>query len=743
MSANPLSPSPAPMTGDGIGPAAGRFTPLDPIRVVRQHARLLVAVAVVGVVLGVGLWFTLRRVSPEYTSEAKLLVTGGLDNPYEDPGETGQPKAQRLEGLRAFIKNQIILLRSDDVLSDAIKRQSVQGTRWYGQFNDPQRAREDLKQRLNATQVIGSTYIAVSVRGPFPEDLPKILDTVIDVYLDKRRLENDLRTSEFRKVFKAERERAEMEMQQVQAQLKQFTIENDLPNLESSNNEATIAYRDLSEQLSQLQMALQTARDSFKAMQSAQQAGVLTPSPDELAQVESDPAVASREERVRSLREQREVYLHRFGANHRAVLETDRQIMAAQQEKQREIERLLRERQAVTLDQLRKRVDGLEGQIAGMQPSLEESRARMRDLTQKLEEYRRIDALAAAALRQREKADELLNNVRIRNDRSDSEGVRKMISATDASLTFPLFSSVVFSTAILLEALALGLIFVKEMLDQRIKSPADVKLLPKADLLGVLPMANEDPLAPAVIENIVQKDPGGLLAESFRQIRTTMLHRAQGRKVILFVGAQAGGGVSSVVSNLAISLAYNGLKVLVIDANFRRPALHRLLEVRSDRGLVDVVRGGQALESALVRKTEPPLDVLVAGNTANVQPEILASSAMRELLTRARAHYDLVLIDAPPALLTSECMLLANQVDAAVLVVRAMAEKRGMISRLLRQFETQQLPVLGLVLNGVRSSAGGYFRQNYQDFYRYRKESAQDGGASAPGATRRDAAHTH
>src|SRR5690606_33866781 len=93
----------------------------------------------------------------------------------------------------------------------------------------------------------------------------------------------------------------------------------------------------------------------------------------------------------------------------------------------------------------------------------------------------------------------------------------------------------------------------------------------------------------------------------------------------------------------------------------------------------------------------------------------------RGLLGDLETQYDLILIDAPPALVASECQLLAKHVDAIAPVVRAHKEKRGMISRMLRQLDGYRADVLGIVLNGVRSAAGGYFRKSYQEFYDYRE----------------------
>ena len=108
---------------------------------------------------------------------------------------------------------------------------------------------------------------------------------------------------------------------------------------------------------------------------------------------------------------------------------------------------------------------------------------------------------------------------------------------------------------------------------------------------------------------------------------------------------------------------------------------------------------------------------------------MLEGTAFRALLGRLESEYDLILIDAPPALLTSDSQLLAKHVDAIGVVVNAGVDKRGMIERMLGKLDGQRADVLGLILNGVRSAAGGYFRKSYQDFYRYNTGDRNGKGA--------------
>ncbi|MBN4060977.1 hypothetical protein JYU15_00935, partial [bacterium AH-315-I18] len=601
MTANPLTPTSvvvqAPNAVQGT-----RFTPLDPIRVLHQYIWELVIVLFISIVLGAGLFYILKTSAPEYTSEAMLKVTGALSDAYQEPNTGGSSRQQRLDILGPFIKNQVIVLKSDDVIDAAVKKPSVQDTAWYHAYkSNAQAAKDKLKKNLSVAQIVGSTMIQLKLTGGEPSDLPILLSAIIQAHLDQHENAKRLNNSGVRKTFVIQRDNAEDEYRSIQNSLKIFREENDLATLTSANDEANLTYNQLAQQASSIAVKLQTSREIFRSLKSAHENGRIAIGPDELAKVEADPAIASRDERIRNMRESLDVFRHRFGGEHRAVLDLERNIAAIETERKREVDNLLRERQAVALDQSQKAVASFEGHLAGMQPTLEESRAKLRDLTETLSEYNLIASKAKSVSVRRAKAQKLLDDMQVRENRPDNRGVDISLQATNPRLTFPTASGIIVTTVILLEALVLIFIFVKELLDQRIKSPTDIMLIPHTKVLGVLPHAEEDGLGPKQMANIVHNDPTGLVAESFRQIRTAILGaQSAGQRVFMVVGPQPESGASTVVNNLALSLAHDNRRVLVVDANFRRPAQHKIFGTSGRTGLAEVLRGTTTLENAVV-----------------------------------------------------------------------------------------------------------------------------------------------
>ncbi len=739
MNANPLSPIPATDTLRTASPhtpdSPNRFTTVDPLRVLREHLWLLVATAVLSVGLGVGVYFGWAWLAPRYTSETRLTVSGGISDPYQLRQQAEGWGHMAMELIDAIITNQIQRLMADDVLDGALKRDDVRATDWFKKYGDSQsggsatEAREELRDSLYAGRIRNSTLILVKFTADNPNDPPVILDAVVSIYLNKVLTGSEGEQEKIRQAFLRDRNRAEEDQNQIEEQLRQFTIQNDLPALESRNHEATIAYKLLSEERAKYEVALQSARDAYSALLASVNAGSEGYSPQQLAEAEADPSVVFRKQRLSSLREERDVLLERFGPNHRSVRQADLQITMAERERDRQIQELLRKRQTIALEEAKSAIDSLESQLASLLPKIEENRNQLRDLGLRFQEYKRIEERAKIASDRRALVEERLNAMRTQSDRPDVVQVRQDFGgATEAEMSMPPDPPfTVAGTVFLMVGLVLGVVFVKESLDQRIKSPADVAQLPNCPLLGVIPDVTEDPSNPDRIEGVVSVNPTGLIAEAFRQVRTALMTPMErgGHRTLLVVGAQAHSGTSAVVNNLAIGMAVHGKKVLVLDANYRRPAQHQLFGATPEPGLIEVLSESATFDEAVAQVESPPLDLLPVGHAPNAIPEIFESTKFKQLLDQLKGRYDVILIDAPPALLTSDSTLMIKHVDAVAVVVRAMEDMKGMITRMVRQLDSQHTgDLLGVILNGVRSSAGGYYRKNYKAFYHYRQGGA-------------------
>jgi len=207
-----------------------------------------------------------------------------------------------------------------------------------------------------------------------------------------------------------------------------------------------------------------------------------------------------------------------------------------------------------------------------------------------------------------------------------------------------------------------------------------------------------------------------IAAELCRQISGQFMKScAQGGvKSIAVLSGLPSAGTTSVISNLADSIAASGRKVLVVDANFRRSRLAAAMGTEPDAvGLGDVLRGSAGIGEA-IRPAGGNVDIVSAGTVDSRVFELLNTTALDAFLQDAASRYDIVLVDVPPVVVAGDALAVANKVDGTLLVVRAFQEQRGLVARVVNQLGDVRAQFLGAVLNRPKNTAGGYLRKNYE-----------------------------
>jgi capsular exopolysaccharide synthesis family protein len=196
--------------------------------------------------------------------------------------------------------------------------------------------------------------------------------------------------------------------------------------------------------------------------------------------------------------------------------------------------------------------------------------------------------------------------------------------------------------------------------------------------------------------------PHALAAEQYRTLRTRLgtVDHGHPRRVLLVTSPAKGDGKSVTAANLALTMAQEfNRRIVLVDADLRRPSVHRLFGLPSQPGLADVLKGDAVLDEALVYLPEYQLAVLPAGSRVDSQTELLGSQAMRRTIDALRSRFDRVVLDTPPALPLADVAVVAPMTDGLVLVVRAGETPKPLIERALAACDESRL--LGLVLNGT------------------------------------------
>ena len=241
-------------------------------------------------------------------------------------------------------------------------------------------------------------------------------------------------------------------------------------------------------------------------------------------------------------------------------------------------------------------------------------------------------------------------------------------------------------------------------------------------LLGMIPHENDDPqLSGARLPLVIYEAPTSIMAERLRDVRTRLQHTASldTTRSILVTSPGPGDGKTMVAANLAAGLALNGRRILLVDANFRRPELHKIFGFENTAGFGDALSDVSLFPAAVREASVPNLSVMTSGSKPGNATELLESQLLVDFTERALEEFDHVIFDSGPMLLVSESGALAPRVDGVITVVKARASSRGVLQRMRDSLRSLKAEHLGVVLNGVRTQAGGYYAGAIKTYYKY------------------------
>jgi capsular exopolysaccharide synthesis family protein len=204
--------------------------------------------------------------------------------------------------------------------------------------------------------------------------------------------------------------------------------------------------------------------------------------------------------------------------------------------------------------------------------------------------------------------------------------------------------------------------------------------------------------------------------EAFRSLRTSLISRypGEGTKIIIVTSAQPLEGKTTTAANMAMALAYGGSRVLLVDADMRRPGLHRPLRLTNERGLSQVLIGQARVRDVIQRTVDPNLLAITAGKTPPNPSELLASERMKTLLANlSHGPFDWIVIDTPPVLAVTDAVILAPAVSGVTFVVGAEMTRRRLAERALETITAAHPKMTAVVLNKVDFARNKYYYSRY------------------------------
>jgi exopolysaccharide transport family protein len=265
-----------------------------------------------------------------------------------------------------------------------------------------------------------------------------------------------------------------------------------------------------------------------------------------------------------------------------------------------------------------------------------------------------------------------------------------------------------------------GLAFFFEYLDNTIKTPDDIQKYTGAPCLALVPTVNFSEEIGQGVSNseiIVHHKPKSTVAEGFRSLRTAVLFSSPDNppKTILVTSFIPKEGKTFITANLALVIAYAGESVLLIDADMRKPQLHKLFELENRKGLSNVIMGEEpAIHHSVLHEN---LDVLTCGPVPPNPAEVLGSKRMAEFVEQVKGRYDKIIIDTPPVSSVTDAVVLSRLVDSVIYVVHGgtTTKETAMYgSKVMRDVGSN---VIGAVLNNIDIGRESYYYSHYYHYY--------------------------
>ncbi|HEX6975015.1 MAG TPA: polysaccharide biosynthesis tyrosine autokinase [Vicinamibacterales bacterium] len=434
-----------------------------------------------------------------------------------------------------------------------------------------------------------------------------------------------------------------------------------------------------------------------------------SPEVEGIAAVSQNPAVQSIRSQLSALQSERARNADQRGPNHPEMIKLNSSIAS--------LEEQLRAEKSKVIETIRNEYRSAVANEQSLTAALENQKRQSMDLDKKASGYTVLERQAAG---EREIYQSLLTQDKelrvIRNSRANNIQLMDVAEVPKAPYV-PDHRRDLLLSVVLGLALAVGIAFGIEYLDDTIKTPDDVTRRLNLPLLGLVPAVRGD--SAPLLASDVPHDFG----EAFRSLRTSLVFtsKGEGARLLGVTSTQPLEGKTTTACNLAMVLAYGGARVLLIDADMRRPGLHRTMGMPNEAGLSHVLTGQARIREVVRTTSEPNLVVITAGRTPPNPSELLAGDRMRELLQKlAHSPFDWVIIDTPPVLAVTDAVVLAPMLSGFTFVVGAEMTRRGHVERAVEMMQAARQPIVGVVLNRVDFDRNKYY---YSRYYGYQYKS--------------------
>lgn len=263
--------------------------------------------------------------------------------------------------------------------------------------------------------------------------------------------------------------------------------------------------------------------------------------------------------------------------------------------------------------------------------------------------------------------------------------------------------------------LGLAFAFFVAFIDDRVKSSFDIEGVVGLPLIGIIPQIKR--MEAAEKAQIVATNADRQVAEAFLTLHSSLRLKDESKnaKCILITSTIPGEGKSFTTTNLALTFASHGEKVVIVDCDLRKPNIHKSFKLENLKGVIDVSAGKATIDDVVMRNVLPNLDIIAAGGRAKNPTQILNSKGFETMISELKKKYDRVFIDTPPLAAVSDALIILPLVDGSIFTIFFNKVRRKAAQFSAKKLLEANVPNFGAVLNGLNLAVSGYYYAQYYD----------------------------
>ncbi len=634
---------------------------------------------------------------PIYISTGKMMVAPRVNIP-----ESGL----YMEEFQNFFGTQMNLMRSQKVLNNA--RERIQSTM------------PDLKQS-HATLEVGilprTSIFQLNAISEDKEYVQHFLEAVMEEFINlKKQMRSDTASTALESISQEIR-RQERELQAGDDELRSFQRDNNVVALEEQAANASKRLIDLTNQMAQLQKEYDlldrlSVQQNIERKQRAQAGALDSESQKTLSEAlaSSERQYAETKTEMQMLQADAAALAEYLRPQHPKLLQINEDIKRKQ--------KLLEIFEKQTIEDAESRKKSIAVQIESLKENIKEAEERNLQLSERLAEYNRLKSRVDRLQQTHSRLLQSIQNVSM----AQTVEQETVTILENASPPFEQPKKVVQTVIISIVAglvIGLGLIILIDRFDDRINSMTELQELFKENIAGQIPKV--DVGSDERIDLLKQKDDRHVFAEAYRNIRSSLIYMpVQGQRPRRFVVTSAipGDGKSTVSANLAITMAFSGSKVLLVDSDLRRGCQHQIFGIRGTPGFSEILRQECHWDRAIIQTSVSNLYIIPCGQMPTQPGELLLSPLVSLFIREVETHFDYILFDSAPIMATDDTSSLAPKTDGVLFVLRASYTNARLVRAALDILYQRQVPVLGLIFNGVDTNLPEYYYYKYSEYYR-------------------------